>query len=40
MADWKSPEEIEKDAGIFIKFMHALIGLYVSVPVIVTRDQR
>ncbi|KAF8068974.1 hypothetical protein FPV67DRAFT_1448810 [Lyophyllum atratum] len=28
MPDWKSPVELQKDAGVFIKFMHALLGLY------------
>ncbi|KAF5379221.1 hypothetical protein D9615_005962 [Tricholomella constricta] len=28
MPDWKSLEELQKDAGVFTKFMHALLGLY------------
>lgn len=32
MPDWKSLEELQKDAGIFTKFMHALLGLYAFVP--------
>ncbi|KAH7928832.1 hypothetical protein BV22DRAFT_1126195 [Leucogyrophana mollusca] len=29
MVDWQSPDEIEKDALIFVKLMHALLGVYV-----------
>ncbi|KAH7909771.1 hypothetical protein BJ138DRAFT_1114685 [Hygrophoropsis aurantiaca] len=29
MVDWQSPVEIEKDSLIFIKLMHALLGIYV-----------
>jgi hypothetical protein len=29
MVDWNSPQEIAKDAGVFMKFMHALLGLYI-----------
>ncbi|KAF5356865.1 hypothetical protein D9756_006443 [Leucocoprinus leucothites] len=28
MPDWSSPQEIAKEGGILIKFMHALLGLY------------
>lgn len=28
MPDWKSIEELTKDSSVFIKFMHALLGLY------------
>ena len=31
MPDWKSPTEVQEDAGIFAKFMHALLGLYAYV---------
>jgi len=31
MPDWSDPIEIQKEAGIFVKFMHALMGLYVYV---------
>ncbi|KDQ58545.1 hypothetical protein JAAARDRAFT_34361 [Jaapia argillacea MUCL 33604] len=29
MVDWQSPAEIAKDAAVFDKFMHALLGLYI-----------
>ncbi|KAF8887540.1 hypothetical protein BD779DRAFT_1611503 [Infundibulicybe gibba] len=29
MPDWKSADEIAKDASAFIKFMHALLGIYI-----------
>ncbi|RDB29963.1 hypothetical protein Hypma_014178 [Hypsizygus marmoreus] len=29
MPDWKSPAELLKDADVFTKFMHALLGLYI-----------
>jgi len=29
MPDWKSQEEVMKDAGIFVKLLHSLLGLYV-----------
>jgi len=28
MPDWKSPEEIQRDAGVFVKLMHVLLGIY------------
>ncbi|KAF8966627.1 hypothetical protein BDZ97DRAFT_1917437 [Flammula alnicola] len=28
MPDWKSPAEIQKEAGVFVKLMHSLLGLY------------
>jgi len=28
MPDWNSPAELQLDAGIFVKFNHALLGLY------------
>jgi len=28
MPNWKSPAELQVDAGVFTKFMHALLGLY------------
>lgn len=28
MPDWKSPAELQIDAAVFTKFMHALLGLY------------
>ncbi|KAJ3572301.1 hypothetical protein NP233_g3183 [Leucocoprinus birnbaumii] len=28
MPDWSSPQEIAKEGGIMVKFMHALLGLY------------
>jgi hypothetical protein len=31
MPDWKSMAEVVKDAGVFTKFMHALLGLYAFV---------
>ncbi|PFH50610.1 hypothetical protein AMATHDRAFT_3793 [Amanita thiersii Skay4041] len=29
MPDWQSPQEIQKEAVIFTKFMHSLLGLYI-----------
>ncbi|KAG2143049.1 hypothetical protein DEU56DRAFT_255746 [Suillus clintonianus] len=29
MVDWKSEDEIQMDSMIFLKFMHALLGLYI-----------
>ncbi|KAG5646356.1 hypothetical protein DXG03_003679 [Asterophora parasitica] len=29
MVDWSSPEEIQRDAAAFNKFMHTLLGLYI-----------
>ena len=31
MVDWRAPEEIQKQAVVFTKFMHSLIGLYAYV---------
>jgi len=31
MPEWSSPDEIVKEGVIMVKFMHALIGLYVYV---------
>jgi hypothetical protein len=28
MPDWNSPEEIQRDAAVFIKLMHVLLGIY------------
>ncbi|KAF9568259.1 hypothetical protein CPC08DRAFT_732709 [Agrocybe pediades] len=28
MPDWSDPLEIQKEAGIFVKFMHSLLGVY------------
>ncbi|KJA21376.1 hypothetical protein HYPSUDRAFT_67723 [Hypholoma sublateritium FD-334 SS-4] len=28
MPDWKSPAEVAKEAGIFVKLLHSLLGLY------------
>lgn len=28
MPDWNSPAEIAKEAGIFVKLLHSLLGLY------------
>jgi hypothetical protein len=28
MPDWSSPLEIQKEAGVFVKLMHALLGVY------------
>ena len=33
MPDWKSTAELQLEGGIFAKFMHALLGLYVYVRV-------
>jgi len=29
MVEWDSPQEIQRDATAFVKFMHALLGLYI-----------
>ncbi|KAF5310548.1 hypothetical protein D9619_008200 [Psilocybe cf. subviscida] len=29
MPDWSSPAEVAKDAGVFVKLMHSLLGLYI-----------
>ncbi|KAF9010226.1 hypothetical protein BDQ17DRAFT_1421472 [Cyathus striatus] len=29
MPDWQSPVELQKEADVFTKFMHALLGLYI-----------
>ena len=31
MPDWKLPEEIQKEAGVFTKLMHSLAGIYMCV---------
>jgi hypothetical protein len=31
MPDWRSQEELQKDAVVFTKFMHVLLGLYLQV---------
>jgi len=28
MPDWKHPDEIQKEAGVFMKLMHSLAGIY------------
>lgn len=35
MPDWKSPAELQVEGGIFAKFMHALLGLYAYVVLII-----
>jgi len=34
MVDWTSPEALARDAAVFTKFMHALLGVYVYVHII------
>ena len=35
MPDWKSPAELQLEGGIFARFMHALLGLYAYVALII-----